>query len=459
MTDSRRSTFVAQISALIEQRVGLAQGALRGIQLERVLDDLAAGDLPGFARSLAASGESDPVWQRLLDDLVIGETYFFRSRAHFDVLRAVILPQLLAGRRAHAEPSFTVWSAGCASGEEAYSLAITLRETLADQGGWKLRLIGTDINGRALRAAERGFYRPWSFRQSEPAWRDTYFTPADGGFQLRSIIRQMVLFRQMNVLSGPPVPQCDVIFCRNVLLYFAEHPARAAEDQLYDALAPGGWLLLGQAETIRHARDRWTTHLFPGAVVYQKPVGRPQSTVYHRPPRSVSTRDLTPFAPLNHYADAVTAIRLKQYDEAGRLLAALLQAQPEDPPARTLLACLFANRGAVPEALEQLDRVLKADPMYADAHYLKGVLLLENGEESGARAALRAALYCRRGHALASMILGHLFVKAGEGMRARRVWMEALHELESVPSDQPCSDLSDMTAGSVRAFLKDQLDR
>jgi len=458
MTDSRRSFHVSQISALIEQRVGLAQGALSGVQLERVVDSLAAGDLPRLLQSLTDAADTDLVWQHLLDELVIGETYFFRSRAHFDLLRSVIVPQLVEARRGRGERVLTVWSAGCASGEEAYSLAITLHEALVQHDGWTLRLIGTDINGRALRTAERGLYRPWSFRQGEQTWREKYFIPSEGGFQLRPAIRQMAQFRQMNVLSGSPLPQCDVVFCRNVLLYFAERPARAAEDRLYEALAPGGWLLLGQAETIRHERDRWTTHLFPGAVLYQKPMGRTQSAVYHHPPRPTVTREMAVALPASSYRTAVSAVREKRYEEAGRLLAALLQAQPEEPSARTLLACLFANRGAVPEALAQLERALKANAAYADAHYLKGVLLLENGDESGARASLRSALYCRRGHPLAAMILGHLLINVGERTRARRVWQEALDALASTPDDQPCSDLSDLTNASARAFLKEQLE-
>jgi len=455
--------LLARISVLIEQRTGMAQGAQSPANLDAALRELAGENPEIFLHTLAYSSEAAAPWQDLLNALFIGETYFLRNRAHFTLLRQTILPDLTA--RAGNHPQLTIWSAGCASGEETYSLAITLHETLPDLSRWDIRLIGTDINGHALGTAEQAIYRSWSFRHTDPAFQQQYFLPVENGWQLKPFIREMVTFRQRNVLVGPPMPQVDLIFCCNVLLYFEETCVRRAEEMLYEALKPGGWLILGQAEALRFDRARWITHLFPGAVVYQKPLRRKKTAQFaiHHPasptvPRSSKSSPAIKAeeTPLN-YEEAVKAVRLKQYDDAERILADILRHNPKHVPARVLMGCVLGNRRALPEAQRQLDEALRLDALWADAHYLKGVLYMESQQTEDATGAFRSALYCQRGHPLAAMLLGHLYLKAGETARARRVWQEAVDALSKIPSDQIVSDLSDWTAEGIREFLSDQI--
>ncbi|MBL8165436.1 MAG: hypothetical protein JNJ61_25870, partial [Anaerolineae bacterium] len=183
--------LTAQISALIERRTGIARGAYSPATLDAAV--MAAGDGATLLHTLENTPEREPIWQNLLNTLLIGETYFFRNQAHFNLLRQVIAPQF-SGRE------LRVWSAGCSTGEETYSLAIALSETLPDLSTRGLRLIGTDINSAALATAERGHYREWSFRQTEPSLRSRYFTAQTGGWLINPALRGLPRFQQHSLL-------------------------------------------------------------------------------------------------------------------------------------------------------------------------------------------------------------------------------------------------------------------
>jgi chemotaxis protein methyltransferase CheR len=451
MLKSPSPALIQEASALIEARTGLACGVQPRVRLDSVLADLSGGDLAGFVQRLRATPESAPDWQSLMRALVIGETYFFRNRVHFNLLASHILPELAARR-----DKLTIWSTGCSTGEETYSLAITLYERLPDLS---TTLIGTDINQRALEAARYGLYREWAFRQTDDTFRTTYFDAVEGGYRVKPFIRSMPVFRAANLLNGAPVTGVDLIFCCNLLLYFEDSAVSRAEDVLYDALAPGGWLILSPAEALRFRRARWTTHLFPGAVAYQKPLTTKQVVDVqwnnHRPP-AVSPQPSVAVNP-RLYPAAVEAFRADQYDEAARLINELLNHEPRHAAGLTLAACLGADRGDLETANRHLQAALKTAPLHADAHYLNGLLLLEAGEDEAAVEAFRAALYCQQGHPLAAMILGGLHARQGDEARARRVWASALAALEAQPPDAFVCDLSDMTVEGVMSFLNSQL--
>jgi chemotaxis protein methyltransferase CheR len=458
MQNSSQSALVQEASALVEARTGLSGRSQQRINLAAILDDLSGGDLDDFVRTLRVTSDSSPGWQRLMRALVIGETYFFRHRAHFDLLQTHILPTILSQR-----DDLNIWSAGCATGEESYSVAMTLYENLPNLSQRAVRIIGTDINAYALAAAREGIYRAWAFRSAQGDFQNRYFDRIEGGFQIKSFIRSLVTFRQSNLLSGPPLPQCDIIFCSNVLLYFDEGAASRAEDVLFNALAPGGWLILSPAEAVRSQRDRWMTHVFPGTVIYQKPAS---TTAHPVAPISIqqhtieaakrTTQTFMRSADLS-YVEAVRLFRQKRYDQAETILKDILDHDPNHASAHTLYACLFANRGALAEANRHLDIALDVDSLHADSYYLKGILLLDSGRDEAAES-FRAALYCQHGHPLAAMILGTLYLKNGDFARARRTWETALAALDRQPSDELVSDLSDMTAGGIKSFLQNQLE-
>jgi chemotaxis protein methyltransferase CheR len=449
-------TPLDQIGALIETRTGLSVATRLRSDLQHILTQLAGDDLASFTYTLQHSPTHAPEWQSVVRALTIGETYFFRDAEVFRLLRSHVLTPLIRQRRESHRLELNIWCAGCATGEEPYSMVITLLETLPDYDQWAVNLIGTDINAAALDQARAGLYRDWAFRHCPPELRSRHFEAAYGGWQIKPHLRGKVTFRQANLLDPPPMPQCDLIFCRNVLIYLTrEHVARI-EATLHSALTPGGWMLLGPSEALHTHRERWITHVFPGAIFYQK-APQPQLepiTHRHRPNGSVPAAPAQP----DLYRAAVNAVHAEQPDEAERLLAELLSTQPNLASARTLLAYIFANRQALPEAHAHLDAALRSDSMYGDAHYLRAQLYLETGQTAEAEKSLRAALYCRRDHLLATFLMGSLLAQSGDKQRASRAWAAAHAIVRAMPPEARISDLSDMNAATFGTLIQAQID-
>lgn len=449
------------ISALIESRTGLSLSTRFRSDFEAIIHDLAEGDVAGLFQRLQQYQDTHPTWQRVLQALTIGETYFFRDSVNFRLLGQQLLPALIRQRREHGQLHLNIWCAGCSTGEEPYSAAITVLENLPDLHRWEINITGTDINLAALEHAQTGIYREWAFRRTDPAFQKRYFDETASGWHIKPHIRSMVTFRQVNLMDGAPMPQCDVIFCRNVLIYLTRTHIARMEEKIFDLLAPGGWLILGQAEAVRTHRERWITHIFPGSVLYQKP-SQSQSapgTRRYREPQVAAPATPQGMTITEQYEAAVHALHVDaQPDEAERLLNELLADQPHHAAARTLLASIFANRQAVPEAHTQLDAALRSDPMSGDAYYLRATLYLEANQPADANRALREALYCDRNHPLATFMMGNLLAQAGDRPRAARAWEAALRIISDLPPDARVSDLSDMTAASFRTLIQTQLD-
>lgn len=462
-----RLSTLSAVSALIEQRLGLALTPNRRADYEELLQELARGDLNALIAQLDAAPESAPVWQALIKALAISETYFFRDRGHFSVLRSHILPALIDQRRQARDLTLNVACVGCATGEEPYSIAMLLDELLPDRADWLLHIVGMDINAHALEIARRGLYRPWSFRlNDDDVYR--YFDRIENNYQLKPEVRAMVTFQFGNLLDALPVPQYDLILCRNVLLYFSPARAADAESLIHKLLFPGGWLLLGPSEALHEPRGPWITHLHPAAPIYQKAPRpdeagfRPQQPVMpHAPTRPVITppaqrrSDTKPFT--FSYEAAVTAHQQEDHAATERILAALLQAEPHHARAHVLMAVRYADKRQFEEAHRHLDAALHAEPLLADAYYLRGLLFMETNALLQARQALQNALYCQRGHVLASYTLGTLLMSAGDIPRALKMWKNAREMLNTLPPNTPLTEFSAMTASQLDAVLRAHL--
>ena len=190
----------------------------------------------------------------LVKKLTIGETYFFRDRNLFLLLKERLLPNLIQERR-NSGKNIRIWCAACSTGEEPYSVAILLHYLLPDIQEWDITILGTDINSGSLHAAERGIYSKWSFREQAPVQTDSYFSPGiDGRVHLSSKIREMVTFSRLNLITDcypsslSNTTGMDIILCRNVLMYFDPDLAASVVDRLNSSLITGGWLMVSPQE-------------------------------------------------------------------------------------------------------------------------------------------------------------------------------------------------------------------
>ena len=263
------------LQEIIHEYCGLSHGLDSTFFLERRLGPrLEALGLASY-REYYHYLRYDPGGERELEDVIeritTHETYLFREEYQLEAFREEILPDLT--RRHWHRKRLLVWSAGCSTGEEVYTIAILMRESgLLDD--WVLRVVGSDISRQVVSHARRGAYGHNSFRTTEGYFQKKFFREQDGKFYVREDIRAMCSFGQLNLLSTERfdvLGRCDVIFCRNVLMYLSGEARHRIVEAFYDTLNPGGYLLLGHSESLLNVTTRFDLVHLSKDLVYRKP--------------------------------------------------------------------------------------------------------------------------------------------------------------------------------------------
>jgi chemotaxis protein methyltransferase CheR len=432
--------------------------------------------------------------------LTIGETYFFREQKSFDILENRILPELIASRRGKVQ-RLRIWSAGCSTGEEPYSLAILLTRLIPDLREWQITILATDINSRSIGKAVQGIYSDWSFR-GVPQWvRQRYFTKtADGMYELPHSIRRMVTFAILN-LADDSYPSLvtntnamDIIFCRNVLMYFDPKLHRQVIRKYQHSLLEGGWLVVSPCETSPDFSECFETVMLPGATFYKRngeggktyaplpPVQagaadisfpsipatiygpksiNPALTSVPDPVKPASTRKQTPV-----YDDAMALYRRGFYEEAADMLSVLLsQSEAQQPSGKcvALMAQVQANRGKISLALDCVDKAIAIDKLNAELYYLRATICQEQGEIPKAVSSLKQAIYLDQGFVMAHYALGTLAFRNDKPGEAGKHLDNALSLLKACPADDPvpgadgiiCARLVEIIASTKASMNKD----
>jgi chemotaxis protein methyltransferase CheR len=264
---------LAEIRTLIEQRSAILFDSSRerffSTRIREYVDEKGLANGTGLLRLVR---ESSIEYESLLERLLTQETSFFRYPAVFAALEKTILPELQERKFWENPRTLRIWSAGCSTGEEPYSIAVTLCEALKFAEAWDTEILATDISRRALRHAERGVYSKRSLQDEPDARVEMYFTSTKQGLHVRPRIRRMVSFAQMNLAESVYVGKFDCIFCMNVLMYFSEGRRLAILRRFYDALEPGGYFLLGHAETLSNSPVKFEPMVLGDCRLYRKPV-------------------------------------------------------------------------------------------------------------------------------------------------------------------------------------------
>lgn len=218
-------------------------------------------------------GDAQDELQELAEALTTNETHFFREYPQLKTFAEDILPEVLEQKRRNGDRFLRLWSAGCSTGEEPYTLAIILREMIEDFERWEVYLTATDISRDALRAAKRAVYGERSVKDVPTVYLDRYFRPEQDGWSLVPPITQMVRFRHANLMDtwvARELSGLDFIFCRNVLIYFDDASRRKVVDSFYDALRPGGYIFLGHSESVGRITSAFRLVRRGEALVYVK---------------------------------------------------------------------------------------------------------------------------------------------------------------------------------------------
>ncbi len=438
MTHTLDAALLQAVSVAIEAQLGLHYPPDRWGDLERGLRgaalDLGFESVEECARELVLAKLSRTQIYSLAAHLTIGETYFFRDPAAFEALASDILPALLKERRGGPR-QLRIWSAGCCTGEEPYSIAIALRLAIPDLDRWQVTILATDINPRFLHKAAAGIYGAWSFRGVPEEVRNAWFRPtADGRVEVLPPIREMVTFGCLNLVEdvfpslATNTNAMDLIFCRNVLMYFSRAQLRKVLTNFHRSLVDGGRLIVAATEGSGELFRDFSPGGVPGVALYRKTV---PAAVAPPPPIPVSAR--LP-EPLQMPVKAAAPKPLRPADHAAE--------------ARRL-----ANEGKLPEALAACDCALAADKLVAAHHYLRGVILQEQNAAESAIAALRRALYLDHDFVLAHFTLGHLLIRQGRTADAARHFTNARTLLLACAPEAVVPESDGITVARLLAIL------
>ncbi len=220
---------------------------------------------------LRAMRKSNVEYEALLEGLLTQETSFFRYPSVYEAFEKRVLPELHVKKFWKNPRTLRIWSAGCSTGEEPYSIAITIADSLSFTDSWNVEILATDLGRHALKHAERGMYKGRSLASVNARQLAEHFTENASGHQVKPRLRKFVTFAQMNLASAVYVGRMDMIFCMNVLIYFSEERRRALVQRFYDTLEPGGYLFLGHSESISKMPVKFQAIVLNDCILYRKP--------------------------------------------------------------------------------------------------------------------------------------------------------------------------------------------
>jgi chemotaxis protein methyltransferase CheR len=263
---------LSEIRMLIEERTGIRFDESRERFFStRVREHLQAKGLARGTDLLRAMRKTNVEYEALLERLLTQETSFFRYPAVYETFEKRVLPELHVKKFWKNPRTLRIWSAGCSTGEEPYSIAITIADALNFADAWNVEILATDVGRQALKQAERGIYAGRSIASVKETQFAAHFTQVQDGYQIKPRLRKMVTFAQMNLAAAVYVGRMDLIFCMNVLIYFSEDRRRTLVQRFYDTLEPGGYLFLGHSESISKMPVKFQAIVLNDCILYRKP--------------------------------------------------------------------------------------------------------------------------------------------------------------------------------------------
>jgi len=487
---------------LIAQQTGIEIRAQNyGSLSDNILSRVKALRLPSpqayydLLATLDVRGEEE--WQQFVCLVTNRESYFFRDKGQFALLRQTILPELI--RHNQRSKILRICSAGCSTGQEPYSLAILLRELIPDFDSWSVNIYGVDINRESLDHALKGLYNVWSFRQVEDEIKDRYFKSLAGYYQLDPQVKRAVRFQQVNLVRDAlprlesDLRDMDLIICRNVFIYFTDQAISKVVEKFFQTLKMNGYLLTGHAELGAHHVRAFHSQLFPESVIYQKRSGNfgatAPSTTRHTPPETKpsalealnrqlektkinavnsstvsyrpkikasqpqTTAPRTPKQGNPLLTEAQSLIDNKSYHLAQKKLEQVLQQDPQNFNACYLMAELKANLGQYEPAKDWSQKAASLNAFNAKPYHLIAHIAEEQGNLEEAKQALKKIIYLEPNAVPAYLSLANLYRQEGDLSRSQKMQKSALKILQTLPPDTIFPELGNVQAQDLLAQL------
>lgn len=411
-----------------EDRLGDLEQAFTRLAMEAPYESPVA-----LANKILSSRPSQVDVERLARQITVGETYFFREPKAFKALEEVILPALIEKRKYSRH--LKIWSAGCCTGEEVYSVIMLLLRLIGDFGSWKISILATDINPDFIARAKNGIYSEWSFRNALKE-QELFSVLADGRRQIDEKLREMVRFSYLNLAedSYPSMitgtNSCDLILCRNVLIYFKDSVIEKVVDKLSASLSEDGYLLLGATEVPRVSHQRLLSQEYESTYYFRRASREVELSQNYltNSGRFVTLGSLNKDSDMDEPlipspSDRKEAARYKldyakklfrqgDYLSCASLLARYIDCEDYQlTEALELRARALSNVGRFEEALCAVDRVVELETENAYAHYLKAVILEEWGRGEEACEHLKICLSLKGDSVIAEFLLANHYLR------------------------------------------------
>jgi chemotaxis protein methyltransferase CheR len=461
----------AQLARMLRESAGLAFDDSRreslGYSVSERMRARGCADVEDYLALIAVDGDPGER-QALLDEVTIPETHFFRNPPQIRVLRSHVLPELL--KQAAGTRRLRVWSAGCSTGEEPYTIAMLLRELLPATSGWDVKVLATDLSTRAVAAAQAARYGERAFVMTDPLDQQRFFylDTDSGAYVVRDEIRDLVEFRHHNLVTDEPPfgpGEVDLVLCRNVTIYFDRTTTKRLMQRLHGCLRDGGYLFLGHAETLWQISDDFTLVSLGDAFVYRRlepgpdrrsvlpdrrteDEPRPARADRRRGPVDRRTVAATPLSRPKHRDGSLSRLRDRLTATPAESAAAPVQPEPDPLVAvRTAVA-----QGKYAEAADLAAEVVTATPLRSEAHYLHGLALGNLGRDAEALVVLRKAVYLDPDDGFAHFLLGGALERTGERVAAARSYRAASSTLGRRPFDAVAPELGGRSVAELAAL-------
>ena len=499
--------LISDLADVIKMRTGLYFPKERRRDLKRslvsVAKDLGFDDPKACVQLLVSPDLTKKQLDTLIDHLTIGETFFFRDKNLFQAIKDQILARWVKLRQG-SNNSLRFWSAGCCTGEEPYSIAMLLDQMKPEIQDWKITILATDINAHFLKKAEKGFYSRWSFRDTPDNIVKRYFKKrGENRFEIAPNLKKMVNFCQLNLAEKDfPLPlndahSMDMIFCRNVLMYFAPETRARVIRRLTQSLVEGGWLVVSPSETAFVQQPDLNTVRFPGAVLLRKGPARKDEETRKKGPEPVRIKrknhKKAPCLPLKQegtkpgklrrwtdikdgenleklkqdiYQEALSLYEMGRYEESAKKLSLLLSDVENNggdfllsSESMALLAKAFANLGRLEKAIKWSRQAVNTEKLNPGHHHLLSTIYQEQGDIKGSIRSLKHTLYLDPEFVLAHFALGNLTLKEGRFSESMKHFNNARALLLSMEPEKILPYSDGMTAGRLIEVINAMINK
>jgi chemotaxis protein methyltransferase CheR len=495
MIDTLTYPLTTLIATTLGLRLNEQEQAMLWQKILLRLESLGFSSPEAYYHALLSSSKSAIAaaeWQAIVRMVTIPESYFFRDQGQFSLLQNHVFPELLKRKQsldARERKTLRVWSAGCSTGEEAYSLAILIHELIPDIQTWNIVILGTDVNQTALEQAKSGVYPEWSFRSINPVIRQKYFHQQQRNWQIDSTIRSMVTFQTGNLVQDnypslkSGIHDFDLILCRNVFIYFDSESIARVLKKFCKSLVPNGYLITGHTELHGQDTNQFQVKTFSESMLYQRDVNltlvhsnsvRPSSSVgtekprYSIPASSLSKKSLYttddrsssvhPSSTIETLCNEINALMdRKAYVYAIHKAKQLITQSPQHFQGHYLIAQIYANLGDHAQAMQACHQALQLDPLAVSPLYLLAHIAVEQGDIQAAKKLLKRIIYLVPTAVYAYFELGNLYQQEGNSRKAQTIWQSTLDLLKQLPPTTAVEGYRNLTAAELQNCVERNL--